>query len=274
MQNKWFMFFSVIAVFFFFGCVTFSGDISEIPPESLEPTPFEGIWRGVSKANGIEYELEFKGNTYTMYVSTWQKGLFLYVENKIVYYPITVFVGTRWANPNEDMRPGKTRKSTLKYSFGNDTLIIDGVHYRKQDDPLKMPDDYAFFAHENSFIVSHLDEVKNGEVFTIEEIDDIKPSYYSSSIRTEPGVHKIKFRQNLTKIEAGYYKTDNISGYFTANFAPGGRYRFFLYTDGHSAFMPDYLPKIPTGTARVVIARTDFADGIERYYQYVDIPLY
>ncbi|MDR3172647.1 MAG: hypothetical protein LBU19_00215 [Treponema sp.] len=179
------------------------------------------------------------------------------------------------------MKKGETSKVTGKYSFGTDTLIIDKIRYTRRDKPIRMPEEFVFFYNANNFTVSHYDDVKNGEVFTIEKIDDQELSKFSFPMlgsgyyaveQKEPGAHKITFRQKLKKVEAGYYKTNEISGYFTTDFTPG-LYKFFLFTDEHSAFMPENLPEIPARTARVVIAKTDLDGGAESFYKYVDIPI-
>jgi hypothetical protein len=295
MKNKWIL---VSGVFFLFciGCVSFTGNVSEIPPQSLEPTPLEGVWYGV--LNSIPYELEFRGNTFvskafassspnsTQTTDIWGKGVFTYTDNVITYYTLNSYnpqgaLYSRWTKPQEGMKEGKTPKTTGKYSFSSGKLVVDKTQYSKRDEHIKMPDQFVFFYNANNFTLGHLEEVKNGEVFTIEKIDDRDLSKFSmpmfgsgywSTEQREPGTHKITFRQNLKKTESGYYKTNKISGYFTTSFTPGV-YRFFLYTDEHDTFMPDNLPQIPANTARIVIGKTNLDDGVERYYDYIDIPI-
>jgi hypothetical protein len=278
------------------GCLSFTGNVSEIPARSSDSTPFEGTWYGTF--NNIPYELEFRGNTFVskslmsdsgntnQTTDIWGKGFFTYTDNTIVYYTLNSYnpqsnLYSRWTRPQEGMKQGKTSKLAAKYSFNTDALTIDKTRYIKRDKPVSMPEEFVFFYNPNNFMVNHNADVKNGEVFTIEKIDDKELSKFSFPMlgsgywaveQREPGIHRITFRQKLKKTEAGYYKTNAISGYFRTDFAPGV-YRFFLFSDEYAMFMPQNLPAIPTGTARVVIASTNLEDGVEKFYKYIDIPI-
>jgi hypothetical protein len=278
---------TVLFTLSFNSCATSGVALSDIPPESTEPTPFEGIWNGVQ--SGLSYTYQFKGNTFLAKLkrtdmdkpSAWQKGVFTYIDGKISLIqtasidPNVALVMDQpydWVSVVGLARNGGTLAWTRKYTLNADGLTLDKTLYRNVTGsmpPMTGPGDTVYFYNANNWTANN---TKNPYAFSIETIDDKKLVYVSNYLgegyqnaveEREPGTYKITFSQRRDNTE--------ISGSFTKNFLPG-LYRFSVFTDEYTAFMPEDLPPIPPNHARVVIIREEFGKT-ETLYDYIDASL-
>jgi hypothetical protein len=178
-----------------------------------------------------------------------------------------------WQTP-ESFGFKQTYKTTLKYALDADGLTLGKTRYRPSQE-LKGPEDIVFFYNENNVVEN---DTANPYAFSIEKIDDVNLDYLSTIMfgtgyqnlveEREVGVHTINFRQSQSEAEG----RNEIYGHFTKNFLPG-LYRFSVFTDKHTAFMPRDLPPVPPNHARVVIIRQEFGKS-ETLYDYIDASLW
>jgi hypothetical protein len=273
-------------------CVTYSSIApSAIPAESAEPTPFEGMW--YSEQSGLSYTYQFTGNTFFIKLkrvdmdrpSAWQKGVFTYTDKTILLISTagidmsTAVAMDRpyaWLSTVGLAKNNGAVATTAKFVLNAEGLTLGKNLYRNVTGSLQQlpgPEDFVYFYNENNWAEN---SKANPYAFSIEQIDDAKlvkisnylgVGYQNAAEEREPGVHKITFRQ--MRHEGN--RTNEVYGHFTKNFLPG-LYRFAVYTDEYSVFMPDNLPPVQPNHARVVIIRTEFGKS-ETLYDYIDASL-
>jgi hypothetical protein len=288
--------FVLMAIFIlsFNSCATTSSSViaaSEIPSESVEPTPFEGIWSGVQSA--VSYTYQFKGNTFLAKLKRtdmdkptfWQKGVFVYTEKTISLIhmagidPNVALVQDQpygWISSVGLARNGGTFSTVANYTLSADGLTLGKTLYRNVTSSLQRmdgPEDIVYFFNQNNWASNN---TENPYAFSIEKIDDVElvkvsnflgKGYQNAAEDREPGIHKITFRQ--TRREGN--RNNEVYGYFTRDFLPG-LYRFSVFTENYAVFMPSDLPPIAENHVRVVIMRTEFGKG-EILYDYIDVSL-
>jgi hypothetical protein len=264
---------------------------SDIPAESAEPTPFEGMWYGVQ--SGLSYTYQFTGNTFFVKSkrvdmdkpSAWQKGVFTYTDKTISLITTagidvnSAMIMNRpyaWISAIGLARNNGAFVTTVKFALNAEGLSLDKTLCRNVTGSLQSisgPEEYVFFYNENNWASN---STANPYAFSIEQIDDAElvklsnilgAGYQNAAEEREPGSHKITFRQ--TRQEGN--RTNEVYGHFTKDYSPG-LYRFAVYTDKYSVFMPDNLPPVPPNHARVVIIRTEFGKS-ESLYDYIDASL-
>jgi hypothetical protein len=293
MKKQYFLGFVAIFALLFTSCATSSSTVaaSDIPPESTASTPFEGIWYGVQ--SGLSYTYQFKGNTFLAKLkradmdkpSAWQKGVFTYTDKKIsliqtagidVNVALVMDQPYAWISTVGLAKNKGTFARTIDFALSADGLKLGKTLYRNVTGSLQQmngPEDTVYFYNENNWAANN---TANPYAFSIEKIDDAElvrlsnflgTGYQNAAEEREPGIHKITFRQ--TRREGN--RNNEVYGYFTKDFLPG-LYRFSVFTDEYSVFMPDNLPPIPPNHARVVIIRTEFGKS-ETLYDYIDASL-
>jgi hypothetical protein len=289
--EKIFAFFGLVAIFAlsFNSCATSSSSIaaSNIPSESAETTPFEGIWYGVQ--SGLSYTYQFKGNTFLAKLKRtdmdrpagWQKGVFTYTDKTIslIYTagidPNVTLVQNQpyaWISSVGLAANGGAFATTVTYALSAEGLTLGKTLYHALQQ-MNRPEDMVYFYNENNWAANN---TANQYAFSIEKIDDAElvkvanflgTGYQNAAEDREPGIHKITFRQ--TRREGN--RNNEVYGHFTKNFLPG-LYRFSVFTDEYSVFMPENLPPVAANHARIVIIRTEFGKS-ETLYDYIDASL-
>jgi hypothetical protein len=274
--------------------------VSDLPPESAEPTPLEGTWAGVENSMGpVQTEYQFKGNTFLKRtinpnpgnVGGWWKGIFTYTDAKITLYTLQAYESNGIRNPQTgSVLYSWTNTSDYltvitgqdkKYKLDSGALVFGKARFDKREAPIRLPEEYVFFQNDNNALTSNN---PNPYAFTITAIDDRAARYVNMSFLgkgnapieiAEPETHKIAFRQKYRYLENDRRMESDVEGHFTRNFEPG-IYSFSLYTPEHDAYMPKNLPPVPEEHTRIVIMKHEIGKSNKDWkgsvlYTYFDI---